>query len=229
LSRPLAALPEPAALLFDLDGTLVDTVGTRIEGWLRTFAEIGLPAEREHLARLIGADGKRLAREVATAAGRALDDERAEAIDRRAGQLYDELNTSPRPVPGARRLLLDLQAGHLPWAIATSSRAEQVLGSVKALRLERRPIIVDGSHVAHAKPAPDLLLIAAERLAVPRQRTWYVGDSTWDMLAAVAAGMVAVGIASGAASESALVGAGAHAVTGLRRLDAELRRRRLMG
>jgi len=225
LSRGLSALPAPAALLFDLDGTLVDTVGTRIEGWLRTFAEIGMPAEREHLARLIGADGKRLAREVAAATGRVLDDEPAEAIDRRAGQLYDELNTNPLPLPGARQLLLDLQAGRLPWAIATSSRAEQVMGSVNALRLDRPPMIVDGSHVAHAKPAPDLLLLAAERLAVPRQRTWYVGDATWDMLAARAAAMVAIGVASGAVDSAALLGAGADAVVGLDDLHAELRRR----
>ena len=225
----LADLPAPAALLFDLDGTLVDTVGTRIDGWLRTFAEVGLPAEREHVARLIGTDGRRLAREVAAAVGRTLDDERAEAIDKRAGQLYDELNTDPRPLPGARQLLLELQRGSLPWAIATSSRAEQVMASVDALRLHQRPTIVDGSHVEHAKPAPDLLLLAADRLGVPPAATWYIGDSTWDMRAAQAAGMVAVGVPTGAVDEAALLQAAAAAVTDLPAVQLELRRRGRLG
>lgn len=228
MNARLSALPDPDALVFDLDGTLVDTVQTRIEAWLRTFAEVGLTAQRDHVARLIGADGRRLAREVAEAAGKSLDGARAEAIDRRAGELYDELNTSPRPLPGARPLLLDLQHGRLAWAIATSSRAEQVIASVDALRLGDRPSIIDGSHVEHAKPAPDLLLLAAQRLGVAPGRTWYVGDATWDMLAARAGGMVAIGVPSGAVSGSALAQAGAHAVAGLRAVHHELRHRGLL-
>src|SRR3977135_160146 len=77
--RPTPApVPDPGGLLFDLDGTLVDTVNLRIETWLRTFAEIGFPAERKHVAGLIGADGKRLAMEVAAIGGRRLSDDRAQ-------------------------------------------------------------------------------------------------------------------------------------------------------
>ena len=223
--RGLTGLPDPSALIFDLDGTLVDTVEQRIVAWLRTFEEIGLPAEREHVARLIGADGKRLAREVAAVAGRNLDDERAEAIDRRAGEVYGTLNTDPQPLPGVRPLLRALERGTLPWAIATSSRAEQVMTSVTALGLAAEPTIIDGSHVEHAKPAPDLLLLAAEQLGLPAPRCWYVGDATWDMLAATAANMPSVGIASGAVSREALLEAGAGAVTTFEALAQELRRR----
>src|SRR5450432_4031886 len=95
----------PGAIIFDLDGTLVDTVAERIEGWMRTFAEIGIKADRSHVAGLIGADGKRLALEVAAVAGRRLSDDRAEAVDRRAGEVFGELATNPRPQPGARELL----------------------------------------------------------------------------------------------------------------------------
>ena len=164
LSGPLDHLPDPAGILFDLDGTLVDTVEKRIEGWLTTFTEIGIEADRDHVARLIGADGKRLAIEVAGVAGRELSPERAEAIDRRAGEAFSALNTDPQPLPGARHLLQALGRSRLPWAIATSSLPEQVSNSVKALDLEKPPIIVDGSHVEHAKPAPDLLLHGAEKL-----------------------------------------------------------------
>jgi beta-phosphoglucomutase-like phosphatase (HAD superfamily) len=84
---------------------------------------------------------------------------------------------------------------------------------VAALGLEREPEIVDGSHVEHAKPAPDLLLLAASRLGVAPARCWAIGDSTWDMRAAVAGGMVAVGVLAGSAvSGAALTDAGAAAV-----------------
>ena len=205
-------LADPGALVFDLDGTLVDTVGTRIDGWLRTFEEMALPADRRHVAGLIGSDGKRLAREVAARAGRVLDDHEVEHADRRAGELFDQLNVDPRPLPGARELLTALEtSARVPWSIATSSRAAQVLASVDALRLPTRPPITDGSHVVHAKPAPDLLLLAAERLGVEPERCWYVGDATWDMLAARAGRLVAVGIPSGAVDAAALMDAGADA------------------
>ena len=224
--RELASLPDPGAIIFDLDGTLVDTVDVRIQAWLQAFAEIGVPADRDHVAGLIGSDGKRLAKEVAAAAGNEMDDERAEAIDRRSGELYDLLNTNPAPLPGATELLEALAASDAPSAIATSSRAEQVVASVAVLRLNPGPLIVDGGHVAHAKPAPDLLLLAAKRLSVPAPACWYVGDATWDMLAARSAPMVAVGVPTGAVDAGALREAGADAaVDSLWELSAELSRR----
>ncbi len=222
----LEGLPEPGALVFDLDGTLVDTVAARIDGWLETFDSVGMPADRDHVASLIGSDGKRLARQVATRDGRELDEGEADRLDADAGERYDRLNTDPRPLPGARELLDELLAADLTWAIATSSRAEQVRPSSAALALPRPPLIVDGSHVAHAKPAPDLLLLAAARLSCPPDRCWYVGDATWDMRAARAAGMVGVGVATGAVGTDELTEAGASVgIRGLDELHRELTRR----
>ncbi|MGH2445805.1 MAG: HAD family hydrolase [Candidatus Limnocylindria bacterium] len=144
-------------------------------------------------------DGKRLAFEAGSAAGAEVDDARAEEIDRRAGMLFDRYNTRPRALPGAHDLLASLDETGVAWAIATSSRAEQVAASIAALDLSHPPRIVDGSRVAHAKPAPDLLLLAADELRVDPHATWYVGDSAWDMRAAVAAGMVPIAVTSGAA------------------------------
>jgi beta-phosphoglucomutase-like phosphatase (HAD superfamily) len=155
-------LPSPKAVIFDLDGTLVDTVETRIQGWLAVFEEVEIPADRERIAPLIGIDGKRLAREIAALAGLVIDDERAETIDKHAGEIYERLNRSPRPLPGVRELVHAIDARNIPWSIATSSRKDQVQTSVKALGLDREPTIVDASHVEHAKPEPDLLLRAAE-------------------------------------------------------------------
>jgi HAD superfamily hydrolase (TIGR01509 family) len=199
----------PAALIFDLDGTLVDTVDTRITAWLRTFDEYRIPAERGQVAKLIGSDGRRLARVVAEAAGSAIDADLAEEIDLCAGKIYSELNIGPRPLPGVRELLQALDDLGLRWAIATSSRPEQVGKSIEALKLSRPPTIIDGSRVEHAKPAPDLLLLAARELGVEPTHAWYVGDSVWDMQAARAAGMPAIGVVSGSATADELEEAGA--------------------
>jgi HAD superfamily hydrolase (TIGR01509 family) len=206
-------LPKPRAILFDLDGTLVDTVPTRIEAWSRALAEARLPFERSALGRLIGSDGTFVVREFSRAAGIDVDESRADAIDHRSGEIYDGLNTDPRPLPGVGELLAAIRAADLPWAIATSSRAAQVGRSVRALGLDRKPTIVDGSSVAHAKPAPDLMLKAASTLGIEPGDCWYIGDSIWDMRAGIAAGMTTVGVTAGAAvSESELRDAGARLV-----------------
>jgi HAD superfamily hydrolase (TIGR01509 family) len=210
---PLDRLPLPKAVLFDLDGTLVDTVELRIEAWERTLGEVGMPTTREELAPLMGLDGKRLAREIAAIAGAPIDEARAEWIDRECGELYERLNHSPRPLPGLKTLIDVLERRSIVWAIATSSRKEQVTTSVTALGLPGEPTIVDASHVKHAKPEPDLLLLAAKQLGVDPAACWYIGDSTWDMVSAVAAGMIAVGVMAGSAVDAAtLQGAGAAAV-----------------
>jgi HAD superfamily hydrolase (TIGR01509 family) len=205
----LTDLARPAALVFDLDGTLVDTVETRIVAWLRTFDEYRIQASRAQVAKLIGSDGKHVAGVVAQAAGEAIDAERAEEIDRRAGEIYGELNVDPKALPGAIELLHVLDDHGLPWAVATSSRRDQVGASISALALSRRPIIIDGSQVKRAKPAPDLLLMAAHELGIEPSRSWYVGDAIWDMQAAIAAGMPAIGVVSGSATAEELAVAGA--------------------
>jgi HAD superfamily hydrolase (TIGR01509 family) len=205
----MKANARPEALIFDLDGTLVDTVETRIVAWLQAFEEEGIAADREQVAKLIGSDGRRVARVVAEAAGLPMEDDRAEAIDRRSGEIYSKLNTDPAPLPGAIDLLRTLDERRMPWAIATSSRRDQVGVSINALNLARRPTIVDGSQVANAKPAPDLLLAAAGELGVEPSRCWYVGDAIWDVQAARAAGMPCIGVVSGSATAGELALAGA--------------------
>ncbi|MEO5703859.1 MAG: HAD family phosphatase [Candidatus Limnocylindrales bacterium] len=213
MSTRLARLARPHGLIFDLDGTLVDTVSARIDGWVEALAAAGIAAARDQVAPMIGMDGRRLAREVAGAGGRELSDDEVEAIDKEAGAAFDRLNQAPRPLPGFAELLAFAEGGDIRWVIATSSRKEQVRVSVSALSLASRPEIVDGSHVLHAKPAPDLLLLAASRLGVAPARCWAIGDSTWDMRAAVAGGIVAIGVTAGSAvTTEALADAGAAMV-----------------
>ncbi|MGD0018271.1 MAG: HAD family phosphatase [Candidatus Limnocylindrales bacterium] len=228
-ARALADLPEPQAILFDLDGTLVDTVHLRIEAWREVLARIGVTVDPESLAGYIGSDGRRLAREVAREAGRDLDYAATDEADRLSGSIFDELNSSPDPLPGATELLTALEESHLTFAIATSSLPGQVSASVRALRLPAPPPITDGSHVAHAKPEPDLLLASAAQLGVAPERCWYVGDSTWDMMASVRAKMIAFGVTTGAVDADELVAAGAAVAVGsLTQLLDELRVRGLV-
>jgi HAD superfamily hydrolase (TIGR01509 family) len=173
--------------------------------------EIAIRADQ--IAPMIGIDGRRLAREAAATAGRTLTDDDAERIDHAAGERFDVHNASPRALPGAHGALHRLDAAGVTWAIATSSRAAQVRGSVAALGLSRDPRIVDGSRVAHAKPAPDLLLLAAAEVGADPGRTWYVGDATWDVRAALAAGMLPIAVLAGSAVDAdALRDAGATVV-----------------
>lgn len=208
-----SSLPRSEGLIFDLDGTLVDTVSARIDGWVEALAEARIPSTAEQIAPMIGMDGRRLARLVAEAAGRNLGGDGIEAVDKAAGEAFDRLNRDPRPLPGVGELLAALEGAGIPWVIATSSRKEQVRGSVAALGLSKPPRIVDGGHVKHAKPAPDLLLLAAKELGVAPAACWAVGDSTWDMRAAVAGGITAIGVTAGSAvGPEALVEAGAALV-----------------
>ncbi len=207
--RKIEDLPAPAAFLFDLDGTLVDTVGVRVQAWTDTFPRFGIEPDPAFLPPLMGSDGRLLARMVAEHAGVPLAAGVDEDIDRVAGERFSELNQHPRPLPGVAGIIGWLEAAGLPWAIATSSRPDEALASVTALGLARSPLVVDGSDVEHAKPAPDLLLKAADRLGIDPLATWYVGDSRWDMLAAVAAGMTAIAVATGATNHADLVAAGA--------------------
>jgi beta-phosphoglucomutase-like phosphatase (HAD superfamily) len=229
-ARTLADLDPPTALLFDLDGTLVDTVQRRIDAWAEAFRREGLIVDRIRLGAYIGSDGRWLARELAREEGRELDYAQTEELDRVSGAIFDELNSTPIPLPGATELLTALEESHLVFAIATSSRPGQVAASVDALCLPVPPPITDGSHVANAKPEPDLLLASAAQLGIRPERCWYVGDSKWDMMASLRAKMVAIGVTSGAVDAEGLISAGAAvAVASLTELLVELQRRRLVG
>jgi len=227
--RTLAALPEPAALLFDLDGTLVDTVHLRVAAWLRAFAGIGIEPDPAYLGQFMGSDGRWLAGEVAARYGRGLTWAQRDELDRRSGDYFSELNRDPRPLPGATELLTALEeTTRVAYAIATASQPGQVGASVAALRLPAPPRVTDGSHVERAKPEPDLLLESARQLGVPPERCWYVGDSRWDMLAGVRAGMTGVAVTTGATDARTLIEAGASVtLPGLGALHEELRRREL--
>ena len=200
------------ALIFDLDGTLVDTVYAHVFAWQRALAEIGLPIEGWRIHRRIGMSGGLFARAVAREAGRPLDDAEAESVQRRHGEIFRDLLPDRRPLEGAVELLATLRELGVPHGIATSGRHPEIAASLEALGVPPGTVVVDRGDVLRAKPEPDLFLACQERLGVAIRACFVIGDAVWDLLAARRAGMLSVGLLSGGYGEDELLAAGAYRV-----------------
>ena len=200
------------ALIFDLDGTLIDTVYAHVFAWQQALAEAGMPIEGWRIHRRIGMSGGLFTRAVAREAGRPLSDAEAESIQQRHGALFRELLPERRPLPGAVDLLAFLRAEGIPHGIATSGRRPEIDVSLDALGVTGDMVVVDRGDVLRAKPEPDLFLACQERLGVAIRDCYVVGDAVWDLLAARRAGMLSVGVLTGGYGEDELLGAGAFRV-----------------
>jgi HAD superfamily hydrolase (TIGR01509 family) len=200
------------ALIFDLDGTLIDTVYAHVFAWQRALAEAGLPIDGWRIHRRIGMSGGLFTRAVAREAGRPLSDEEAEAIQLRHGALFRELLPDRRPLPGAIELLAFLREQSVPHGIATSGRRPEIDASLEALGVPDNMVVIERGDVLRAKPEPDLFLACQERLGVAIADCYVVGDAVWDLLAARRAGMLSVGLLTGGYGEDELLGAGAFRV-----------------
>jgi len=200
------------ALLFDLDGTLVDSVYQHVLAWRQALEAVGVELSVWRIHRRIGMSGglflKALDREV----GRTLSTEEADRLRQSHAKRYLELWDQVRPLPGARDLLSTLTAMRVPWAIATSGSEATAKGPLSMLGIPDGVPIVTRDQVAYAKPNPDLFLAAAERLGVSPGDCFVVGDSIWDLLAAQRAGAPGVGLLSGGYGQEELERAGAYRV-----------------
>ena len=200
------------ALIFDLDGTLIDTVYAHVAAWQRAFAEAGLVLDAWRVHRRIGMSGGLFARAVVRELGRPLAPAELEAIQRRHGELFREIATERRPLHGAVELLRELGEAGALYGIATSGRRPEIDASLDALGIGEHVVVVDRGSVLRAKPDPDLFLTCAVRLVVAPEYCFVVGDAVWDLLAARRAGMPSVGLLSGGYGEDELVRAGAFRV-----------------
>jgi HAD superfamily hydrolase (TIGR01509 family) len=200
------------ALIFDLDGTLIDTVYAHVFAWQRALSEAGLTIDGWRIHRRIGMSGGLFARAVARELGRRLTQEEVEAVQNRHGQLFRELLPERRPLPGAVELLRELREAGIPHGIATSGRRPEIDASLDALGVGPETVVVDRGDVRRAKPAPDLFLEAQARLGAAPADCYVIGDAVWDLLAARRAGMLSVGLLTGGYGEDELVRAGAFRV-----------------
>ncbi|HXE80287.1 MAG TPA: HAD family hydrolase [Vicinamibacterales bacterium] len=200
------------ALIFDLDGTLVDTVYAHVFAWQQALAEAGMPIEGWRVHRRIGMSGGLFTRAVAREIGRAIETEQAQALQKRHGEIFRQLLPEPRPLPGAVNLLKRLSSIGVPFGIATSGRRPEIDESLARLEIPDDVVVVERGDVLRAKPEPDLFLACRERLGVDARDCYVVGDAVWDLLAARRAGMLSVGVLTGGYGEDELIRAGAYRV-----------------
>jgi HAD superfamily hydrolase (TIGR01509 family) len=200
------------ALIFDLDGTLVDTVYAHIFAWQKALTEAGMAIEGWRIHRRIGMSGGLFTRAVARELGRELSAEEERALQDRHGELYRELLPERRPLPGAVELIQFLYANHVLFGIATSGRRPEINASLDVVGIKDETVIVERGSVMRAKPEPDLFLACQQRLGVGVNDCYVVGDAVWDLLAARRAGMLSIGLLSGGYGEDELIEAGAFRV-----------------
>jgi HAD superfamily hydrolase (TIGR01509 family) len=199
-------------LIFDLDGTLVDTVYAHVFAWQRALAQLGMSIDGWRIHRRIGMSGGLFTRAVARELGRELTDAEAEDVQRLHGELFRELLPERRPLPGAPELLADLRARGVTHGIATSGRRPEINASLAALEVPDETVVVERGDVARAKPEPDLFVECARRLDAAAAECYVIGDAVWDLLAARRAGMLSVGLLTGGYGSDELERAGAYRV-----------------
>ena len=195
---------EPA-FLFDLDGTLVDSVYQHVLAWKQALDSEGIELSVWRIHRKIGMSGGLFANQLVRETGHPIDDDRLERLRIKHAQAYRGMSEAIRPLPGARELLSFLTKAGIPWAIATSGRLETAAVNLAALGVDpAKTVVVTRDQVKYAKPDPDLFLAAAERLGAPIETAIVVGDSIWDMLAAARCRALGVGLLCGGYGASEL-------------------------
>ncbi len=201
------------ACLFDLDGTLVDSVYQHVLAWREALEKVGTELSVWRIHRRIGMSGGLFANALLRETGRTVGTTEAARLQRFHAQAYARLASQVRPLPGARELLDQLSKARVPWAIATSGRMKSAGLALKILGVNpRKATVVTRDQVRYAKPDPDLFLAAVERLRVDISNSLVFGDSVWDMLAARRARALGVGLLSGGYGQDELERAGAYRV-----------------
>lgn len=200
------------AFVFDLDGTLVDSVYQHVLAWHAALRSGGTELDVWRIHRRIGMSGGLLVNALLRETGRAVPDDEAKRLQQEHARVYKTMVGSVRPLAGARELLSSLTRSGVRWAIATSGRLESAQPALDLLDVPPDATIVTRDQVTRAKPDPDLFLAAAERLGVAIEDAVVVGDSVWDLLAARRARALGVGVLSGGYGREELERVGAYRV-----------------
>jgi HAD superfamily hydrolase (TIGR01549 family) len=198
-------------VIFDLDGTLIDSVYQHVLAWRDALEAEGIDLPVWGIHRMVGMSGGLFARALLRATGAAIDTEQAERLQRGHEAAFDRYAAGVRPLPGARDLGVRLTTLGVPWAIATSGRQPHAGAGARLVGPEDIPLVTRDA-VRHAKPDPDLFVAAANLLDRHIEDCIVVGDSVWDLLAARRARALGVGLLSGGYGQDELERAGAFRV-----------------
>jgi HAD superfamily hydrolase (TIGR01509 family) len=208
-SRQAVRLPP---MLFDLDGTLVDSAYQHVLAWHETFIDFRMDVPNWKIHRRIGMSGSFFLPPLLREIGHSANPATIKRLEKRHAKYFTYRIKTVRILPGARVLLRRLSKIGLPWTIATSGGRAQTEKLVKGLHLPKSLPIVTGDDVKNAKPAPDIFLLASEKLGVSISDCIIVGDSPWDLLTGRRMKTLGVGLLSGGYVKEELERAGAHLV-----------------
>jgi HAD superfamily hydrolase (TIGR01509 family) len=201
------------SFLFDLDGTLVDSVYQHVFAWRSALETEGIELSVWRIHRRIGMSGGLLANMLLRETGLDINDSRMERLRQLHAAAYHRLSPTIRLLPGVTNLLKHLTRAAIPWAIATSGRSATTQPALQLLGAQASLVpVVTRDQVKNGKPDPDLFVAAAERLGVKIGAATVVGDSVWDMLAARRARALGIGLLSGGYGQDELERAGAYRV-----------------
>lgn len=200
------------AFLFDLDGTLVDSVYQHVIAWRDALEGVGINLPVWKIHRRIGMSGGLFVNALARELDSELDPEVIAALPGLHADAFIRRFDSVRPLPGAAELLATLSAYDVRWAIATSGPERYARRSIELLGLPADTALITRDQVRYAKPDPDLFLTAAERIRADIIDSIVVGDSVWDLLAARRARALGIGLLSGGYGREELISSGAYRV-----------------
>ena len=199
--------------LFDLDGTLVDSVYQHVLAWKAALDAESIELSVWRIHRKIGMSGGLFTNMLLRETGLEISPERVERLRLKHAEAYSRHTHQVRPLPGARELLDYLTAIESRWAVATSGRMETAKLNLGILGIDPELIpVVTRDQVRYGKPDPDLFLAAADRLGAKIEHSVVIGDAIWDMLAARRARALGVGLLSGGYGQEELERAGAARV-----------------
>jgi HAD superfamily hydrolase (TIGR01549 family) len=204
--------PSRLAFLFDLDGTLIDSVYQHVLAWREALSGLGINLSVWKIHRRIGMSGGLFVNALARELDANLDAETLAALPKLHEEAFIRHYDTVQPLPGARELLATLTEHAVPWAIATSGVSRYADLARDMLELPADTVFITRDQVRYAKPDPDLFLTAAERLGVNIRDSYVVGDSVWDLLAAQRARALGIGVLSGGYGREELIYSGAFRV-----------------
>jgi HAD superfamily hydrolase (TIGR01509 family) len=197
------------AVLFDVDGTLVDSNYLHVYAWQRAFDDEGISVAAWQLHRRIGMDGSKLVRTLSDNAASDVRDRLSNAHSR----YYRDVSPLLTPLPGARDLLRRVADVGLQVVLASSAPEDELDTLRKVLSCDDVIAETTSSRdVGTAKPEPGIVQVALDRAGVHPDRAVFVGDAVWDAQAAAAAGLPCIGLLSGGISEGELQAAGASPI-----------------
>ena len=198
--------------VFDLDGTLVDSVYQHVLAWQEALELHGIELSVWRIHRRMGMSGGLFVGALLRETGQPVDAELVARLQQAHADAYRRRAGQARVLPGARELLAHLTRAGVPWAVATSGLMAAARPTLEALDVPAGVPVVTRDQVEHAKPDPDLFLAAAERLGADVGDSVVVGDSVWDLLAAQRARALGIGLLSGGYGREELERAGAYRV-----------------